>query len=44
MGCGMLVAVPRGSETRAIKALREAGVEAWVAGRLVTGEGVRFAR
>jgi phosphoribosylformylglycinamidine cyclo-ligase len=44
MGCGMLVAVPRGSEAAALKVLADAGQEAWVAGRLVAGEGVRFTR
>lgn len=44
MGCGMLVAVPRGSEALALATLKAAGEEAWVAGRLVPGEGVRFTR
>jgi phosphoribosylformylglycinamidine cyclo-ligase len=44
MGCGLLVAVAKADEQRALKALAAAGEEAWVAGRLVPGEGVRFVR
>jgi phosphoribosylformylglycinamidine cyclo-ligase len=44
MGCGLIVVVPRGSEAKAVAALSESGEEAWVMGRLVQGEGVRFTR
>jgi len=44
MGCGLIVVVARGSEAQAVATLREAGEEAWVIGRLVAGEGVRFTR
>ena len=42
MGCGMVVVVKPGDEDRTVEALTEAGEEAWVIGRLVDGEGVRF--
>lgn len=44
MGCGLIVVVPQGSEQRTLDTLRECGEEAWVMGRLVAGEGVRFVR
>jgi phosphoribosylformylglycinamidine cyclo-ligase len=44
MGCGLIVIVPRGSEARTLATLAEAGEEAWVMGRLVAGDGVRFTR
>lgn len=42
MGCGLLVLVPAAEAERAAAALRAAGETAWVAGRVVEGEGVRL--
>ena len=44
MGCGLLVIVPASAASAAVSALTETGEVAWVAGRLVEGEGVRFVR
>jgi phosphoribosylformylglycinamidine cyclo-ligase len=43
MGCGMLVAVPDRDARRAVEVLRASGEDAWVAGRLESGSGVRLA-
>lgn len=42
MGCGMVVAVDANDAEGALAALNAAGEEAWLMGRLVEGEGVRF--
>jgi phosphoribosylformylglycinamidine cyclo-ligase len=42
MGLGLAVVVDEADAERAIEVLARAGQEAWVAGRLVRGEGVRF--
>ena len=42
MGCGLLVILPEKQAKKAVEALEAAGEKAWVAGRLVPGEGVRF--
>ena len=43
-GCGLIVAVARAEQERALASLKASGEEAWVVGRLVPGEGVRFTR
>ncbi len=43
MGLGLFVVVPAEEAERAVGALRDAGEEAWIAGRIEAGEGVRFA-
>ena len=43
MGCGLLVIVPGKQAKKAVEALTAAGERAWEAGRLVKGQGVRFA-
>ena len=42
MGCGLLVVVPAKDAARAVRELEALGERAWVAGRVVAGEGVRF--
>jgi phosphoribosylformylglycinamidine cyclo-ligase len=42
MGCGMLVAVAARDADRALRTLRDGGDDAWLAGRLEKGNGVRF--
>ena len=44
MGCGLLVLVPEASAKAAVAALNASGESAWIAGRVVAGSGVRFAR
>jgi phosphoribosylformylglycinamidine cyclo-ligase len=43
MGCGLVVIVPGGEAQRAVRELETLGERAWPVGRLVRGEGVRFA-
>jgi phosphoribosylformylglycinamidine cyclo-ligase len=42
MGCGLLVVVPQAAASRAVERLSAHGERAWVAGRVVAGEGVRL--
>jgi phosphoribosylformylglycinamidine cyclo-ligase len=42
LGCGLLVMVPAADASKAVAFLNAHGERAWVAGRLVSGEGVRL--
>ena len=42
MGCGLLVIVPEAVASKAVARLTASGETAWIAGRLVAGEGVQF--